>query len=398
MPRFCFLTWNGAGNQPPAVAIAQALQMRGHEVVFAGYENQRGYFNSGGFRFILLRNAAAAWRDEPPDRMFAVKLATAWASVDHLDDVPDLIAAEQCDVVIADCLMFGALAAVEKNRFPTAALVHSAPGALMPPGGQFESLILRAVNDLRMQAGLAAVESLWEAWARFPALSNSIRQLDPLAWKAPRAFNYLGPFVEQTPPVLWTSPWHSADKRPLVLVSFSTGPYWDQTSRVIRTLAALGDYDCRILVTASSIELPANIVPDNAVVVSRVPHSEILPTVDVVVTHAGHGTVTSALKHGVPMLCLPNSVADQPILADQVAVLGAGLSLDGEAATPAQIRSAIDALLNTPSYKASARRLAREIREAPGVAAAVFELERLADATSTRHRRQSAAAFPRQGA
>src|SRR5215831_12881254 len=65
MARFLFLSWNGAGNQPPAVGIAQALAKRGHAVTFAGYENQRGYFTTRGFRFVLLERASAAWRDEP---------------------------------------------------------------------------------------------------------------------------------------------------------------------------------------------------------------------------------------------------------------------------------------------------------------------------------------------
>lgn len=41
MARYLFLTWDGAGNQPPAVGVAQALRERGHNVVFAGYESQR---------------------------------------------------------------------------------------------------------------------------------------------------------------------------------------------------------------------------------------------------------------------------------------------------------------------------------------------------------------------
>src|SRR6185437_984531 len=125
MPRFLFLTWNGAGNQPPAVAIAQALEKRGHEVTFAGYENQRSYFAGRGFRFVLLERSSAAWRDGPPERMLGTKLRSAWASSDHLDDVPSLIYRERCDAVVVDCLMFGALAAVEKARIPAAALVHS---------------------------------------------------------------------------------------------------------------------------------------------------------------------------------------------------------------------------------------------------------------------------------
>jgi len=134
-------------------------------------------------------------------------------------------------------MMFGALAAAEKMQFPTAALIHSAPGALLPPGGKFESQLLGTVNDIRRQADLPAITALWDLWARVPALSNSIRELDPLAATAPESFSYLGPLAEELSPSDWVSPWPEIDRRPLVLVSFSTGPYWDQSSRITRTLA-----------------------------------------------------------------------------------------------------------------------------------------------------------------
>lgn len=377
MPHFLFLTWNGAGNQPPAVAIAQALRRRGHEITFAGYANQRSYFTERGLRFVLLGRSSAAWRDVAPEHMFAVKLRAAWASPDHLFDLPRLISEELYDTVVIDCLMFGALAAAESTHVPVATLIHSAPGALMPPKGRFESQVLGSVNELRAEAGLQRVGSLWESWARFPSLSNSIRQLDPLAAQAPAAFTYLGPIIEDLPPSGWQPPWQANDPRPLVLVSFSTGPYWDQTSRILRTLDAVRDRDCRALVTAGTVELDPAIVPDNATIVRRIPHDEILPHVAVTITHAGHGTVTASLKHGVPLLCLPNPAGDQPILAAQVQNLGCGLSLEGDTATSFEIGQAIDRLISAPSYTANARLLADTILRSPGISTAVSRLEEL---------------------
>ncbi len=383
MARFLILTWNGAGNQPPAMAIANALKSRGHKITLAGYENQRNYFIERDFNFVLLERSARKWSDENRERMFAVKSKAVWASSDHLDDVPQLMARERCDAVIVDCLMFGALAAAEKFKLPAATLVHSAPGALMPPNGQFETLLLDAVNQVRMQAGLAAVKTLWQAWARFPALSNSIRQLDPLASVAPQSFHYFGPMSDPSSASKWKAPWLKADSRPLVLVSFSTGPYWDQTSRILRTLKALSGCNCRAIVTAGPVEIDPKIVPDNAVVVGRAPHEEVLPMAALTVTHAGHGTVITSLKYGVPMLCLANPVADQPILAKQVEVLGCGVSLDGDNATPAEIRAAADRLLGDQSYAANARSLAEAISHSPGVASAAAELETLLSGRKT---------------
>jgi len=316
--------------------------------------------------------------------MFAIKLHGAWASFDHIHDMRQLISSERYDALVVDCLMFGALAAAEKAQLTTAALVHLAPGALMPPKGRFETLVLGAVNEVRKRAGLSAINNLWDAWARFPALSNSARELDPLAVQAPKSFSYLGPMAEDIQPSCWEFPWSRDDRRPLVLVSFSTGPYWDQTSRIRKTLDALSDTNFRILVTAGSVEIDPRSIPGNTVMVKHLPHELILPHAAVTVTHAGHGTVMASLKHGVPMLCLPNPGADQPALATQVQALGCGLSLDGENASPAEIRVAAEKLITDTSYGLNARRLADIISRSPGVSAAVLRLEQLASSEKVR--------------
>lgn len=380
MARYVFLTWSGAGNQPPAIALAQALRSRGHDVAFAGYENQRTYFTARGFRFVILERASATWRNDEPERMFAIKMRSAWAAPGHLDDVPQLISQERCNVLVVDCMMFGALAAAETAGVPTSVLVHSAPGALMPPHGEFEARFHGPVNAVRAMAGRPKLRNMWDAWGPFPALCNTIGELDPLWSRAPKSVVYLGPLFEQGPASTWTPPWPTSDTRPLVLASFSTGPYWDQRSRIERTLKALEHHHCRVLVTQASLDATSLDVPANAVVVGHLPHSEILPHTAVTVTHAGHGTVTASLSHGVPLLCLPNPVADQPILAAQVQALGAGRALDGEQATSAEIATAIRQLLDTTSYAANARRLGEALAAAPGIPAAVSCVERLAAA------------------
>jgi UDP:flavonoid glycosyltransferase YjiC (YdhE family) len=377
MRRLLFLTWNGAGNQPPALAIAQVLRHRGHDVTFAGYDSQRPYFAERGFRFVPVGRSSIAWREEPPEGMFAVKLQTVWSSVDHLVDLPRLISEERSDAVVIDCLMFGALAAAENVSIPVANFIHSAPGALMPPGGKFEAQLLGSINRLRAHVGLPELGNLWEAWARYLSLSNSIRPLDPLADQAPASFRYLGPMAEELLPSGWKSPWAPSDRRPLVLVSFSTGPYWDQTSRILRTLDAIRTRKIRALVTVGPTEIDAYSVPNNAVIVRRIPHDEILPQVDLTITHAGHGTVTASLKHGVPLVCLPNLAGDQPILASQIQALGCGLALDGDSATSLEIGKAIDQVIEEHSFSARAQSLASTISESAGAAGAAEEVEQL---------------------
>src|ERR1044072_8539302 len=100
MARYLFLTWDGAGNQPPAIGIAQALRERGHSVMFAGYESQRSLITSRGFRFTLLERSEALYRQAHSEDVFALKMDAVWASPQHLNEVPKLIDRETCDVLV----------------------------------------------------------------------------------------------------------------------------------------------------------------------------------------------------------------------------------------------------------------------------------------------------------
>ncbi|HWD03334.1 MAG TPA: nucleotide disphospho-sugar-binding domain-containing protein [Amycolatopsis sp.] len=376
MTRFLFLTWPGAGNQVPAIGLATALRDAGHEVTFAGYAAQTARFASFGFR--LLPEAQRTWPAEPPQDWMPVLADVVWACRGHLDDLPRLLAAEPAVVLVVDCLMFGALAAAERSGLPTAVLVHSAPGALAPPGGAAEQSLLLAVNEVRAAGGRPHLERLWDAWTPFDVLCTSVPELDPLQERLPAEFSFVGPVDEPCEPSGWTLPWPADDPRPLVVASFSTGPAWDQTSRVQRTLDALDDGSYRVLVTAGMVDPQRLHVPGDAAVVPFVPHAEVFPSAAAIVTHAGHGTVAAALRQGLPVVALPNRDADQPALAAHLADRGAGIALDGELASPADIRAAVDTVRTDAGYRAAATQMAAAIAAAPGVDGAVSSLHHMA--------------------
>jgi MGT family glycosyltransferase len=379
MTRFAFATWDGGGNVPPAISVAQELVSRGHNVLFIGYEVQRKRFEAQGFKFDALRRSGLfdIYRADEPAPRVAGLMANVWASAEHLDDVPDAVAMNSVDVLVVDFMMQGALASAARLPVPVAVLAHSSiAGLIPPPESPMGAARLAATNQLRAKASLAALPRLNEAWIGYLTLVTTIPALDPAAAGADSCVRYVGPVFERFSEVAWDSPWDADDDRPLALVSFTTTGLWDQGGRIRNTLEALAHEPVRVLVSAPQ-SLDVAPVPANAAVRGFVPHAVVLPSAAVTVTHAGHGTVAASLAHGVPLVALPNPAADQPFLAATLQRLGAGLALDGESG-PEAIRTAVQEVTRRPSYASAARVLGDTIRAAPGAAGAAVELERLA--------------------
>jgi UDP:flavonoid glycosyltransferase YjiC (YdhE family) len=376
MARIAFATWDGGGNVPPAIGIAQELKRRGHHVHFLGYESQRERIEARGFTFSALeRTGGFRATGLPPDRRVAELLRNVWTCTDHWEDIPAALAQHRADLLVVDFMMHGVLATRDRIGIPIAALVHSAVAGLVPPPeAPIGAHWISACNDMRGSLGVPPVRRLSEAWDGGLTLVTTIPELDPAFAARGPLMRYVGPIFELESTQEWDSPWDARDERPLVLASFSTTGFWDQSSRIRNTMAALADEPVRVLVSSADPTAPGP-VPANCAFRGFVPHALVLPHAAATVTHCGHGTVTASLAHGVPVVGLPNLAADQPFLAKRIEQLGAGLCLDGDA-EPSAIRAAVRQVMAKPSYAAAARELAASIRASSGAGGAASEIER----------------------
>jgi UDP:flavonoid glycosyltransferase YjiC (YdhE family) len=98
--------------------------------------------------------------------------------------------------------------------------------------------------------------------------------------------------------------------------------------------------------------------------------------VAVVVAHGGHNTAVEALAAGVPLVVAPVR-DDQPIVADQVVRAGAGVRVKFHRVGPPELRAAVSALLDQPTYRAAAARVRAGFATAGGATAAADRLEDL---------------------
>jgi UDP:flavonoid glycosyltransferase YjiC (YdhE family) len=148
-----------------------------------------------------------------------------------------------------------------------------------------------------------------------------------------------------------------------------------------RILGAVGELPVRALVTLGpSLDAAGFEAPPNAHLATFVPHAAVLPSAAVVVTQCGLNTVTKALLHGVPLVCIPLT-ADQPDNAARVVARGAGVRLSRDSSTR-EIRAAIERVLDDAAFSESARRLGGALALENGADNAAGELEALVQANS----------------
>ena len=199
----------------------------------------------------------------------------------------------------------------------------------------------------------------------------------PARW-LPDNVRYVGTPLDETTQPEWNSPWSPDDTRPLLLVSLSTLPQ-GQGPVMQRILVALAEMPVRALVTLGPPLNRADFqAPPNVKLEIFVPHQGVLSHVAAVITQCGFSTVTKALAHGVPLLCLP-VLGDQPDNAARVVALGAGLRLRPNAPST-DIKAATQQLLDDPRFGEAARQLSVSLTNTSQNASdsAADELESLA--------------------
>ncbi|QMU77982.1 glycosyltransferase family 1 protein [Streptacidiphilus sp. PB12-B1b] len=405
MSRFLFVVPPLVGHVNPAVGVAAELAARGHATAWAGLPELVGGLAGADaevFRCAVVPGQAPGEPLHRPPELrgpaalkflweeFLVPLAEAMApgvaaAVERFR--PDLVVADQQAVA-------GALVA-ERLGLPWATSATTSAefsGALdgMP---LVDAWIDGLLGDLRKRIG--APEGT--ADPRFSPLLTLAFTTPELARPGGggspeaagrRPIRFVGPSLAARPTAP-SFPWEWLDPdRALVLVSLGTA----NTDAGAAFLTA-----CQEAVRERADRVQAVLVdpggvlggpaPDRDVLVApSVPQLPLLARSAAVVCHAGHNTVCEALWHGVPLVVAPIR-DDQPVVAGQVTVAGAGVRVRFGRTSAARLGEALDAVLGDPAYRAAARRVGDSFRAAGGAAAAATHLERLLDPSPARESR-----------
>ncbi|MCD2189037.1 glycosyltransferase [Actinomycetospora soli] len=366
----------GAGHVTPLLPVAAACRRAGHDVTLVGPPGLEAVARREGLPFVPGAvpddaELGAVWARVPTVSFAEAErlvIGQVFATLDVRAMLPvmrEVVRAWRPDVVVREPAEFASAVAAEEAGVPH---VQVAVGLVAAH---------RQITAMAADAADAWLPGLTERIAAtpyltfFPASLDSGHGSDP-----PRTHRFRPPpAVSEVLPDHWPG-----DDRPLVYVTFGSVTANVPTAAPIYdvALAAVADLPVRVLLTTGhgGGDPPVPSGP-HVHVAPWVPQADVLARASAVVCHGGSGTVLGALAAGVPLVVTP-LFADQPVNADRVAVVGAGvrvgLRVEGgptAAVEPSDLREAVERVLSEPAFAVAARRLADEIATLPPVDGAV---------------------------
>jgi len=426
--RFLITLWPFTGHLLPQLSIANALRDRGHEVAFFSGEAVRETVEQEGFElfpfrrldqeraFASMRAVDTGDRRARPGGGRLLPILRDWlveTIPDQVADLREVLEHWPADAIATDLSLWGPILVLwEAERIPVALsstfMGPLIPGpdapafgfGLRPPRtrrGRLGSVALtrltelgaggmrRRVDELRADHGLAPLgESVNRYTARLPLyLVGSIPALDYNRRDLPASVHYVGNCISYPDPA-GTPRWLAGipTERPWVHVTESTLAYGDPF--LLRTaIEALAEQPLELIITTGEQRDASSLGPgasaSNVHVARWLSHGELLPRCSVLVTVGGKATVLAAAEAGVPMVVVPTTW-DKPDNARRVTETGAGIRLSPRRLSAEALRAAVREVLDEPSYREAAGRLAAELAEAPGPSRAAELLEGLVPA------------------
>lgn len=429
MASFLFTVWPFAGHLHPAIAIAHALRARGHDVAFYTGAAVGPVLQGEGFKFFPFKKVdeerltvlassdfSASWSlwRKLRNAKEAQTRAREWllgTIPPQLADLEPVLADWRPDVVICDLSFWSPILVLRESRqMPVAVLSVVAacilPGPDAPNWGKGEPRPRNGLMRLRSRAQRTFFKWLSAGFRKdvnalrrrydLPALRNSVTEFAgqmPL-YLVPSTPEYdysrqdLPPSVHYVGPCLWDKPNHSpipewlAQVRPDQPLIYVTEATIGTTDPFLLKAAALGlrDLPVQVIMTTGKQRDPHDlgfeVTAPNIRVESYVPQSDLLPRTAVMITLGGSGGVLAALKAGVPLVIVPTEW-DRPENAQRVVEAGAGVRIDPKQFTPERLRSAVQRVLNEPSFRKNAQRLASDFARYGGPTRAARLLEDL---------------------
>jgi len=227
----------------------------------------------------------------------------------------------------------------------------------------FSKVLFRDVTEfadqIRQELGLSACHKLTNDQTLSPYLylQGTVPGFEYFRSDLAPQIHFTGPFLSPTSKIFTPPEWWSDLNSGRPVVHITQGTVSNKPEELlIPAIKALADLDVLVVATTGgrpleSIKLQNR--PANLRLEEFIPHAQLLPYVDVMVTNAGYGGVQIALANGVPLVAA-GATEDKPEVANRIAWSGVGINLKTGTPRPHQILGAVKKILTDTTYRQAA--------------------------------------------
>ncbi|MED4206166.1 macrolide family glycosyltransferase [Neobacillus mesonae] len=383
MARVLFINGGSEGHVNPTIGVVQELIKRGEEVVYVTIEEFRERMEKTGATVRtfdgqeFIKAFISGGRNNLLERINGL-LRTADIMV---PSVLEQIEGEHFDYIIHDS-MFGCgwlLAQILKlpaiNSCTSFAQSKSSFDNMLKniPAETFDEYH-KLTDSVKEKYGVK-IDSPYEVFCNPAPLTivYTTREFQPYKEEFGQTYKFVGPSITSRQTHESFDLAAIKGKKPIYI---SLGTVFNQAIDFYKLcFDAFGSTEHTVIMSIGEKTRASDLgdIPENFIVKNYVPQTQLLKYTKLFITHGGMNSVHEGLYYGVPLIVIPQS-ADQPVIAGQVAHIGAGIQLQMQGLTANQLRESADLVLNQPSFHEAAAKMKGSLQESGGYQQAVDEI------------------------
>lgn len=391
MARVLFINPGSEGHINPTIGVVQELISRGEEVVYFTIEAFRERIEETGATVRTLdgqkfiKAFISGGRHYLLERINGLLLTTDIV----IPSVLEQIDGEHFDYIIHDS-MFGCgriLAQILKlpainSCTSFAQTKKSFDHILEQLSKNIPGEVVKEIND-EYQSLTAMVKEKYDIEIRSPyevfcnpaslTIVYTTREFQPFGEAFDQTYKFIGPSISTRLTQEDFDLTAIKGKRPIYI---SLGTVFNQAIDFYKLcFKAFGNTDHTVVMSIGERAQISDLgeIPKNFIVKKYVPQTEVLKYTKLFITHGGMNSTHEGLYYGVPLIVIPQG-ADQPIIAGQVANIGAGMQLQMQRLTANQLREAADHVLNNPSFHKAVANIRESLQKSGGYHQAIDEI------------------------
>ncbi|MFJ5716006.1 macrolide family glycosyltransferase [Neobacillus sp. NPDC093127] len=387
MARVLFINAGSEGHVNPTIGVVQELISRGEEVVYFTIEDFRERIEKTGATVRtfdvqeFLKAFISGGRNNLLERINGL-LHTADIMI---PSVLEQIEGEHFDYIIHDSMFGCGRLLAQILKLPAINSCTSFAQTKSSFDNMFEQLSKKipAETNAEYQRLTARVKAKYGTPIRSPyevfcnpaplTIVYTTREFQPFGGDFDQTYKFVGPSISSRLTQENFDLTAIKGKSPIYI---SLGTVFNQAINFYKLcFEALGNTEHTVVMSIGEKTQFSELgeIPKNFIIKNYVPQTEVLKYTKLFITHGGMNSVHEGLYYGVPLIVIPQS-ADQPVIAEQVANIGAGIQLQMESLTANQLCDAADHVLNQPSFHKAVANIRESFQKSGGYHQAVDEI------------------------